>query len=55
MKKSKLIAATAAAKTEIQEALQTTYDALNSGQKKKIVKDEKVKSLFDRHGVKYDN
>ena len=54
MKKSKLIAATSAAKTEIQEALQTMHDALNSGQRKQIVKNEKVKNLFDRHGVNYD-
>lgn len=34
-------------------ALQTVYDALNQGQQKKIVKDEKVKALFDRYGVEY--
>ena len=41
------------AKAETKEALQTVYDALNSGQRKKIVKDEKVKALFDLHGVEY--
>lgn len=39
--------------TETGEALQTVYDALNQGQQKKIVKNEKVKELFDRFGVKY--
>lgn len=53
MKKSKLIEAVQAYKTETQEALQTMYDALNQGQQKKIVKNEKVKKLFDRHGVAY--
>lgn len=39
--------------SETREALQTMYDALNQGQQKKIVKDEKVKALFDRYGVEY--
>ena len=38
---------------EIKTALQTVYDALNQGQRKKIVKNEKVKALFDRYGVEY--
>ena len=41
------------AKAETKEALQTVYDALNQGQQKKIVKDEKVKALFDLYGVEY--
>ena len=36
------------------DALQTVYDALNQGQQKKIVKDEKVKKLFDLYGVEYE-
>ena len=36
---------------EIKTALQTMYNALNQGQKKKILKDEKVKALFERYGV----
>ena len=36
---------------EIKTALQTMYNALNQGQKKKILKDEKVKTLFERYGV----
>lgn len=38
---------------ETKEALQTVYDSLNHGQQKQIVKDEKVKTLFDRYGVEY--
>lgn len=45
---------TKTAKTETKDALQIVYDALNSGQKKKIVKDEKVKKVFDRYGVNYE-
>lgn len=41
------------AKAETREALQTVYDALNQGQQKNIVKDEKVKTLFDLYGVDY--
>lgn len=41
------------AKAETKVALQTVYDALNQGQQKKIVKDEKVKALFDLYGVEY--
>lgn len=29
------------------------YDSLNQGQQKKIVKNEKVKALFERYGVEY--
>lgn len=54
MKKSELAAAILAVKTETRNALQTMYDALNEGQQKKIVKDESVKILFDRYGVKYE-
>ena len=53
MKKADLEQAVAKAKNETKEALQTVYDALNQGQQKKIVKDEKVKALFDRYGVEY--
>ena len=39
---------------ETREALQTVYDTLNHGQQQKILKDEKVKSLFDHYGVAYE-
>lgn len=53
MKKEDLTFAVEAAKTETKTALQTVYDSLNQGQQKKIVKDEKVKALFDLYGVEY--
>ena len=53
MTKNELTAAVNAAREETKAALQTVYDALNSGQQKKIVKDEKVKALFDLYGVEY--
>lgn len=53
MKKHELTSAVEAAKAETRNALQTVYDSLNSGQQKKIVKDEAVKALFDLYGVKY--
>lgn len=51
MKKNKLFERVESTKSETREALQTVYDALNSGQKKKILKAEKVKALFERYGV----
>lgn len=54
MTKTELSTAVETAKAETRNALQTVYDALNSGQKKKIVKDETVKKLFDLYGVQYD-
>lgn len=38
-------------KSETREALQTVYNALNQGQQKKLLKDEKVKALFDLYEV----
>ena len=40
-----------AAKLSAKEALQTVYDALNTGQKKQIIKNETVKALLGLHGV----
>lgn len=54
MKKKELTAAVDAAKNETGNALLTMYDALNHGQQKQIVKDEKVRALLDRYGVKYE-
>ena len=53
MKKTELTEAVSTKKAETKNALQTVYEALNSGQKKKIVKDEAVKKLFDLYGVEY--
>ncbi|MGN0775383.1 MAG: hypothetical protein ACI4MM_01775 [Candidatus Ventricola sp.] len=54
MTKAELTRAVETAKTETRDALQTMYDAMNSGQQKQIVKDEAVKALFDRYGVEHD-
>lgn len=54
MTKEKLTSAVDAAKTETRDAMQTMYDALNKGQKKQIVKNEAVKTLFNRYGVSYE-
>ena len=53
MLKSDLTRAVDKCKTETKEALQTVYDALNQGQQNKILKNEKVKALFDFYGVEY--
>ena len=53
MKRQDLFDKVTAVKMETKNALQTMYDALNQGQKKKIVKNEKVKTLYDRYGVEY--
>lgn len=39
---------------ETRAALQIIFDALNQGQKKKILKDEKVQALFDFYGIDYE-
>lgn len=53
MTKETLNKAVIDAKTKTKDALQIVYDTLNQGQQKKIVKDEKVKALFDLYGVEY--
>ena len=53
MKRQDLFDKVTAAKMETKNALQTMYDALNQGQRKKIVRNEQVKALFDRYGVQY--
>ena len=51
MTEKELTQAVQTTKEETKQALQTVYDALNSGQQKKILKDEAVKKLFDFYGV----
>lgn len=51
MNKRELQAKTDAVISETRTALQTVYDALNSGQQKKILKDPSVAALFKRYGV----
>ena len=53
MKKTTLNEAVNKFKGETKSALETLYNALNQGQQKQIVKDEKVKALFDKYGVEY--
>lgn len=53
MKRQELFDKVTMVKEDTRIALQTVYDSLNQGQQKKIVKDEKVKALFDRYGVNY--
>lgn len=43
----------AALKDETRVALQAVFDELNHGQQKKLLKDERIKALFDRYGVEY--
>lgn len=40
--------------SETRAALQIVFDALNQGQQKKIIKDEKVKALLDFYGIAYE-
>lgn len=40
---------------ETKNALQLIYDSLNQGQQKKLLKNNKIKELFDRYGVEYTN
>ena len=54
MTKEELNTAVEAAKTETRNALQTVYDTLNQGQRKKLVKNEAVRALFDLYGVTYE-
>lgn len=53
MTKAELTKSVEVAKKETRDALQTMYDAMNSGQRKQIVKVEAVKRLLDRYGVSY--
>ena len=55
MKKTELNEKVQAVKSETTEALQTVYDALNQGQQKKIIKNQSVKTLFDRYSVEYES
>ena len=53
MIKKDLLEKVAKVKTETKDALQMVYDSLNKGQQKKLLKEEAIKSLFDRYGVEY--
>lgn len=51
MNKNRLFIAVENCKSETKDALQAVYDALNNGQQKKLLKDERVKALLIRYGV----
>lgn len=51
MNKTILNEAVEKCKNETKLALQTVYNALNQGQQNKILKDEKVKALFELYEV----
>ena len=53
MIKKDLLEKVAKVKTETKDALQLVYNELNNGQQKKLLKEEAIKSLFDRYGVEY--
>lgn len=53
MRKADLKNAVGSAKAETKTMLQIVYEPMNQGQQKKIVKDDTVKALLDRYGVKY--
>ena len=53
MNKATLVESVMECKEETKEALQTVYDELNNGQQKKLLKNDTIKALFDRYGVKY--
>ena len=55
MKKNELSEKVQTVKDEIKDALQTTHDAINKGQQKQIVKNQKVKALYDRYNVNYES
>lgn len=52
MKKSKLQASVTACKTETAEAITTIINSISAqGQRKKLLKDEKVKALLERYNI----
>ena len=54
MNTEQLTQAVKKAKEQTRQALQTVYNTLNQGQKKKLVKDKGVRALFDLYGVEYE-
>ena len=54
MKKTDLLAAVQTVKEETRVALQTMYDALNQGQRKKLAGNPAVRELLERYGVEIE-
>lgn len=40
--------------TEVKAALQAVYDDLNQGQRKKLLRNPAIRSMFERYGVETD-
>lgn len=40
--------------TEVKAALQTVYNDLNQGQRKKLLRNPAIRAMFERYGVKID-
>ena len=53
MNKETLKNAVEACKAETKEALQTVFDELNNGQQNKLLRNQKIKDLFNRYQVEY--
>ena len=49
MNKDTLNKAVEVCKNETKEALQTVFNELNNGQQKNLLKNEKIKALFERY------
>lgn len=49
--KGKWTVAAEAVATETNTALQTIFDELNQGQKKKLLKSDKVKKVVEQYGI----
>lgn len=54
MTRHELFEKVAKVKEETKVALETVYNELNNGQRKKLLKNEEIKALFDRYGVEYE-
>lgn len=53
MKKSRLKENVKKNKDSTRDCLQTLFDSINKGQQKQIIKNEKIKEMFDRYKVEY--
>lgn len=54
MTKKKLASCTGKAREKTKAALQTVYDALNKGQRQKLLKDSTVLALLQLYGVEIE-
>ena len=53
MKRNELKTKTTAVKNDTTSALQIVWDATNKGQRKKLLKDERIIKIFNRYNVDY--